>query len=131
MLILLVAQTTSVVLLMRHSKSRPLTPETTPPYIATAAVLAAEMAKLLMCIVMAGRTLGLRGLFDLLSTELLTSDMLKCSLPAVVFTAQSNLLFVALANLEAPTYQVAYQSKTIFTALLSWLFLNRQVKPSQ
>ena len=42
---------------------------------------------------------------------------LSCGVPAVAYTLQGNLLFVALRHLEAPTYQVTYQCKTLFTAL--------------
>ena len=59
------------------------------------------------------------------------SDTLKCAVPAVAFTVQGNLLFVALANLDAPTYQVVYQSKTVFTALFSRAILGRRFKESQ
>ena len=59
------------------------------------------------------------------------TDTLKCAVPAVAYTLQGNLLFVALANLEAPTYQVTYQSKTLLTALFSFLILGRRLKPSQ
>ena len=47
----------------------------------------------------------------------------RCAIPAVAYTLQSNLLFVALAVLDAPTYQITYQTKTIFTALFSRLLL--------
>ena len=47
------------------------------------------------------------------------------------YTVQGNLLFVALANLEAPTFQVVYQSKTLFTALSSRLLIGRELKASQ
>ena len=33
--------------------------------------------------------------------------------PALAYTVQGNLLFVALAHLEAPTYQVLAQGKTL------------------
>ena len=33
-------------------------------------------------------------------------DTLKLAIPAGLFTLQSNLLFVALSNLDAATYQV-------------------------
>jgi UDP-sugar transporter A1/2/3 len=49
----------------------------------------------------------------------------------VAYTLQSNLLFVALANLDAPTYQITYQTKTIFTALFSRLLLGRRLEVSQ
>ena len=49
----------------------------------------------------------------------------------MAFTLQSNLLFVALAHLDAPTYQITYQTKTIFTALFSRLLLGRKLEVSQ
>ena len=132
-LALLVVQTSSIVLLMRYSKTRPVVDG--PPYVTTSAVFAAELLKLLVCVCMAALTLGGVGeLRTALAEELLGSgrlDTLKCAVPAVLYTLQSNLLFVALANLEAPTYQVSYQCKTLFTALLSWLMLDRRLKPSQ
>ena len=130
-LMLLVVQSTSIVLLMRYSK----TEHKGPPYLSTAAILMAELLKLPFCIFMAARTLGGAGpLLALLRDEILGdgfADTLKCAVPAVAFTLQGNLLFVALANLEAPTYQVSYQCKTLFTALFSVLFLGRQLKWSQ
>jgi len=130
-LLLLVVQSTSIVLLMRYSKTRPLESSTSPPYFATAAVLMAELLKLPTCTIMAARTVGVGDLRRLLATELPSRDTLKCAIPAVAFTVQGNLLFIALANLEAPTYQVTYQCKTLFTALFSWLILGRQLKQSQ
>ena len=130
---LLVAQSTSIVLLMRYSKTRPI--EGGPPYAATAAVLMAELLKLPVCLGMAAWTLGGIGpLQSLLMVELFGAgklDTFKCAVPAVAYTLQGNLLFVALANLEAPTYQVSYQCKTLFTALFSWMILNRELKRSQ
>jgi UDP-sugar transporter A1/2/3 len=41
------------------------------------------------------------------------------------------LILVAVANLEAPVYQVIYQCKTLFTALFSRLFLARILEFSQ
>ena len=54
-------------------------------------------------------------------------DTLRCSVPAVAYTLQSNLVFVALANLDAPTFQVTYQTRTLFTALFSRLCLGRRL----
>jgi multidrug transporter EmrE-like cation transporter len=133
---LLVVQSTSIVLLMRYSRTRPAAQDNIgPPYLASAAVLMAEVLKLPVCTMMAAYTLGGLGpLCDLLRTELFGSgfaDTLKCSIPAMAFTVQGNLLFVALENLEAPTYQVSYQCKTLFTALFSVVLLGRQLKQSQ
>ena len=81
----------------------------------------AELLKLPTCVLMAGRTVGFGRLSTLLAEEVWGNlgDTLKCAVPAVAFTLQGNLLFLALANLEAPTYQVVYQCKTVFTAVFS------------
>ena len=129
----LVLQTTSIVLLMRYSRTRHVAGGG-PAYSATAAVLMAEVLKLPVCLFMTGRTVGgLVELRQLLRAEVLGNarDTVKCAVPALAFTMQGNLLFVALANLDAPTYQVVYQVKTVFTALFSRLILGRRLKESQ
>ena len=55
----------------------------------------------------------------------------RMGVPALAYTVQGNLLFVALAHLEAPTYQVLAQGKTLFTALFSWFIIGRQLRASQ
>lgn len=128
-LALLVLQTTSIVLLMRYSKTAGAT-----QYLSSAAVFAAELLKLPVCLGMAAWTLGGLGpLRELLSSELLGNfgDTCKCAVPAVAYTIQGNLLFLALTNLDAPTYQVAYQSKTLFTALFSRCLLGRKLQSTQ
>jgi solute carrier family 35 (UDP-sugar transporter), member A1/2/3 len=52
-------------------------------------------------------------------------DTLKLAVPALLYTLQNNMIYVALANLEATTFQVGYQSKVITTAVLSVIMLNR------
>ena len=128
----LLLQTTSIVLLMRYSKTR-LDGGHGHKYLASVAVLMAECLKLPFCLAMCARVTGLAGFADLIRTEVVANwrDTLKCSVPAVAYTAQSNLLFIALANLDAPIYQVSYQSKTLFTALFSYLLLGRQLVSSQ
>jgi UDP-sugar transporter A1/2/3 len=54
-------------------------------------------------------------------------DTLKLSIPALLYTIQNNLIYVALENLEATTFQVGYQSKVITTAVMSVLLLNRSL----
>ena len=130
-LVMLVVQTTAVVLLMRYSKTRVVTGR---PYVNSAAVLMAEALKLPFCLLMAGRSLGgARELWMLIEGEVLGNmrDTLKCAVPAVAFTVQGNLLFVALSNLDAPSYQVIYQAKTVFTAVFSFFMLGRRLKASQ
>jgi UDP-sugar transporter A1/2/3 len=125
-LLLLVVQTTSIVLLMRYSKAR-----VAPPYLSSVAVVLAEAFKLPFCLAMVARAAGGRTC-ELLWREVFRSgDTLRCAVPALAFTVQGNLLFLALTNLEAPTYQVAYPSKTLFTALFSRVLLSRHLSASQ
>jgi solute carrier family 35 (UDP-sugar transporter), member A1/2/3 len=55
------------------------------------------------------------------------TETLKLAVPALLYTLQNNMIYVALANLEATTFQVGYQSKVITTAVLSVLMLNRSL----
>ena len=130
-LFLLVGQITFSALLMRYSRTNHRE-DAGPKYRASVAVLATEMLKLPMCLALATFTLGSpRRLVTLLRSDLPTYSTLKCAIPAFAYTIQSNLIFVATANLETPTFQVTYQTKTLFTALFSVLLLQRRLVFSQ
>lgn len=58
-------------------------------------------------------------------------DALKISIPALLYLLQNTLLYVALANLTAPMFQVTYQTKLVTTAIISVLMLNRKYSPQQ
>ena len=130
-LISLVAQITLSALLMRYSRtSHPR--HSGPAYCASVAVFATEALKLPVCTLLAATSLGgFSSLRSFMQAELPTLSTLKCSLPAVAFTIQGNLMFVATANLEIPIFQVTYQTKTLFTAFFSVLFLSRKLVASQ
>jgi len=62
----------------------------------------------------------LRRQFDVRSSLLM-------AVPALLYTVQKNLLYVALSNLDACVYQAAYTGKHITTALFSYLILGKQL----
>lgn len=53
----------------------------------------------------------------------------KLVVPAVLYTVQNNLLYKALANLDAATYSVCYQTKILTTALFSVVLLKKKLTP--
>ena len=55
----------------------------------------------------------------------------KLIIPAILYLIQNNLLFVALANLSVPMYQVTNQGKLLTTALLSRIMLKKQLTGMQ
>lgn len=52
-------------------------------------------------------------------------DMLKMAVPAGLYVAQNNLNYVAISNLDGPTFQLLYQLKILTTALFSVFMLNK------
>lgn len=54
-------------------------------------------------------------------------EMVKLVIPAVIYTVQNNILYVALQNLDAATYSVCYQSKILTTAVFSVFLLGKRL----
>merc|ERR550519_2681971 len=58
-------------------------------------------------------------------------ETLKVAVPAFIYTLQNNLLYVAVSNLPAATFQVSYQLKILTTALFSVFMLNKKLIRTQ
>uniref|UniRef100_A0A8B9QSK5 Major facilitator superfamily domain containing 14A n=1 Tax=Apteryx owenii TaxID=8824 RepID=A0A8B9QSK5_APTOW len=106
---ILVFQTTSLVLTMRYSRTLK---EEGPRYLSSTAVVIAELLKILTCVLLVYKDskCNLRTLNRVLHDEILNKPMetLKLAIPSGIYTLQNNLLYVALSNLDAATYQVLY-----------------------
>ncbi|XP_062854888.1 solute carrier family 35 member A3a [Trichomycterus rosablanca] len=124
----LVFQTTSLVLTMRYSRT--LQAEG-PRYLASSAVVLAELLKILTCVglVWKEHSYSVRALSSVLRQEIMHKpvETLKLAIPSGIYTLQNNLLYVALSNLDAATYQVTYQLKILTTALFSVSMLGRRL----
>ena len=104
-LIILVLQTTATVLLLRYSRTRP-----GQPYLASTAVMMNECCKFCVCVfsLYAQRGFSVRRSWRAFKEEILgrPSETVKLVIPSGLYCLQNNLLFIALTNLDAATYQV-------------------------
>jgi UDP-sugar transporter A1/2/3 len=129
-LFLLVAQMVGLVLLMRFSRTHKDTEQ--PLYVASTAVFVMEVMKLVICLlVIAIQSHG--SLLNELKVHIIQSpmEMVKLCVPSFLYTIQNNLLYLALTNLDASTYQVVYQLKILTTALFSAILLGRKFSPQK
>jgi hypothetical protein len=122
-LFLLVAQMVGLVLLMRYSRTIPREPEQ-PLYLASTAVFVMEMMKFFICCAVILYQSG-GDLLGELNRHVIQAPMevLKLCVPSLLYCVQNNLLYLALTNLDAATYQVCYQLKILTTALFSAILL--------
>ncbi|KAL1022936.1 hypothetical protein UPYG_G00034430 [Umbra pygmaea] len=124
----LVFQTTSLVLTMRYSRTLQ---GDGPRYLASSAVVVAELMKIVTCVLLVFKehNYSVRALNSILRQEIAHKpvDTLKLAIPSGIYTLQNNLLYVALSNLDAATYQVTYQLKILTTALFSVSMLGRRL----
>ncbi|XP_051880148.1 CMP-sialic acid transporter [Pristis pectinata] len=106
----------------------------TEMYFATTAVCITEVLKLVLSLGMLTRDVGsLSGTLSALHDHILRSpkELLKLSVPSLVYAVQNNMAFVALSNLDAAVYQVTYQLKIPCTALCTVFMLNRSLSKLQ
>ena len=129
-LVILVLQTTATVLLLRYSRTRP-----GRPYLASTAVMLNECCKFAVCLfsLYAQRGFSIRRSWRAFRDEILgrPKETFKLVVPSGLYCLQNNLLFIALTNLDAATYQVTYQLKILTTALFSVLLLKKHINRIQ
>ncbi|XP_074544229.1 solute carrier family 35 member A3b [Halichoeres trimaculatus] len=113
---------------MRYSRTLK---EEGPRYLPSSAVISAEALKVLICILLTLRdtSYSVRAMNQLLREEIVTKfgETLKLAIPAGIYTLQNNLLYVALSELDAATYQITYQLKILTTALFSVSMLGKRL----
>ena len=104
-------------------------------YFPSTAVLLNEVIKLAVSLTMAlygiatdpktPDTSTAAGLFGELARAVFTGDSWKLAIPAMLFTLQNSLHYVALSNLDAATFQVTDQLKILTTAIFSVMLLGK------
>ena len=127
----LILQNSSHVLLLRFSR---IVPGDCSQYVVSVAVLCAELLKLAFCLVVLifkeGGPLSALALLDqdVWQRKL---DTLKVSVPALCYTLQNNLQFVAATHLGAELLQLLYQTKTLSTAIFGVIILAKSLRCNQ
>ena len=58
-------------------------------------------------------------------------DTLKVAVPAFIYVIQNNLLYIAVENLPAATFQVSYQIKILTTAIFSITMIGKDINRRQ
>lgn len=125
-LTLLIGQNAGLVLATSYSRTRPVK----VMYLGGAIVLLGECVKLVTSFTFAALEAGsaaavLRQLFADRGIAW------KFAVPALLYTLQNNLAFVALSNLSAATYQLTAQLKIPMTATMAWLLLGKRISSVQ
>ncbi|KAH7646347.1 hypothetical protein DERF_007506 [Dermatophagoides farinae] len=129
-LILITLQTTILVLTLRYSRKNSSQDEA---YFNSTAVFLSEFVKFFICMAVIIYSDSFLGLYYVFRDEVFgkPKELSKILVPAFLYTVQNNLLFLALTNLDAATYQVTYQFKIITTALFSRWILNKDLSNRQ
>lgn len=134
---------------MRYSRILP-----GPRYLSSTAVVLSEVIKCVICLAIHLRDQQSTRRYSQLPTlsddaspshsssaytlRQLTTDIFsvksgfpKLLVPAILYTLQNNLQFVAASNLDAATFQVTYQCKILTTALFAVLMLGQSLSPKK
>lgn len=101
-------------------------------FVSSTAVVLAEICKLvasLVFILMETRSEFLSHMYRYVLTQ--PYDNMKICVPALVYVAQNNLIYVAVSNLDASTFQVSNQLKILTTALFSVALLRKRLSVAQ
>lgn len=125
----MVLQNSATVLVGRYTRAG-VRPE--DRYVVNHLIVITEIGKLLIsCVFEYISTNG--GLVESIRHNIIDRpmDALKIMIPALLYLVQNTLLYVALANLTAPMFQVTYQTKLVTTAIVSVIMLNRKYSPQQ
>ncbi|XP_046542938.1 LOW QUALITY PROTEIN: UDP-galactose translocator-like [Haliotis rubra] len=128
-LMCLTLQNALLILVMRYVRTR-----NGDMFMATTAVILSEILKFSSCLLLILYQEGnLRRFLQRLNEDIIQQplDCLKVSVPSLIYTLQNNLLYMAVSNLDAATFQVTYQLKILTTAIFSVFMLKKQLSKLQ
>jgi len=119
----LTLQNALLVLLVRKSKMG-------EPYIASVAVVVAEVLKFFICLASLFYSKGYSSTITAFNLRP-WGVRARIAVPALIYGAQNNLLHLALSNLDVSTFQVLSQLKILTTAVFFVVLLQRNITREQ
>ncbi|KAG5183409.1 nucleotide-sugar transporter-domain-containing protein [Tribonema minus] len=131
-LVTLVVQNSALALLMRYSRRVPVKEGSL--YAASTAVVCAEVVKVAASLLLQLKDdRDLRGLWQTVKRDIFCQpwDTQKMAVPAALYCMQNNLAYIAISNLDSPTYQLLYQMKILTTATFSVTLLGHALNAQQ
>ncbi|GBG30724.1 CMP-sialic acid transporter [Hondaea fermentalgiana] len=133
-LVLLIVQNVALVLMIKVSKLHHAPDK--PSYVSSTAILCAEFMKLGVSLSLEYQRFTRDNKVATpfrrhLIRQLAKPDTMKLSVPGILYTVQSNLLFMALNLLSVGVYQVSMQLKILLTAAMSYFVLGKTLSPLQ
>lgn len=121
---------------MHYSRVVPVVPG--HRYLPSTAVLLVEVLKLVVSLSVALYQLPeyhhsgpSSKLLISLYHSIFSSDSWKLIIPAALYTLQNSLVYIAIGNLSAATFQVTYQLKILTTVLFSIILLGKRISSKQ
>uniref|UniRef100_A0A1I8AJH9 UDP-galactose transporter n=1 Tax=Steinernema glaseri TaxID=37863 RepID=A0A1I8AJH9_9BILA len=128
-LALLTLQQACMPLLVKYTRNR----EENELFIPTVNVFFMEVIKIVVCSAILVHNARSVKKFAVQIYEAMTDwvETGKVCLPALIYTLQNNLYYIALSNLEPTTFCAFYQLKILTTALMFRFVMNRALSPTQ
>ena len=132
-LVALTLQKTILDISMKYARSRE-----GDKFLIGTAVLMAEVAKLIICLILVfiapnegGR--DIKKFSTLLYRTIIVNkyDTLKVCVPSFLYLIQNSLLYVGVGHLNVVTFQITCQTKIFTTAIFSVLILKRHLRATQ
>lgn len=128
LLALLAIQNSLSVLLVKYTRSNARESER---HVPSTCILFAELLKLAIVLFVLFFRHGRRAIITLRDEVFLSRETIFIGLPAALFAAQSNLIWLSLTLLPAPLYMLTSQVKIAITALFSVFMLNMKLSSQQ
>ena len=128
-LVILVIQNASTILLLRYVRTA-----SGDLFFSTTAIVCQELIKMVVSVVLLYmETFSFRELASTVNQQILNNrmDSIKTGIPALLYTLQTNLVYLAISNLNAAVFQVTFQIKILTTAIFMVFLLKKSLRGLQ